>query len=449
MGFAGLRTAFPARVFASDGPGARTGIGFGPMVRDPKGMLDLPAGFSYRVFSRAGTEMSDGLLVPGKHDGMAAFRGESGRVILVRNHEMEVPWVDLSPFGPRNELVHRFDRSLMFDPRPSLGGVTRVEFDEDSGTVVREHLALAGTQRNCAGGPTPWGSWISCEEDVTRKGNGYEQDHGWCFEVPARMDGGPVRATALRAMGRFYHEAVAIDPRSGVVYLTEDRDDALIYRFIPNVPGALAEGGRLQAMAIVGRPSIDTRNWTKAQGGTGVREVNVGTRLHVEWLDIDEVDTPDDSLRSRMFKAGAARFARGEGAWFGNDAVYIACTSGGMHQLGQVWRYVPSSAEATVDEARNRGSIELWVESEDGSILKNCDNLTVAPWGDVVVCEDGEGGDRVMGITPSGEVYPIASNVGSDSEVAGVCFSPSGRTLFFNLQNQAISIAVQGPWPSV
>jgi secreted PhoX family phosphatase len=284
---------------------------------------------------------------------------------------------------------------------------------------------------------------------VNTKGDKHRQDHGWCFEVPARIGEGLVHPTPLTGMGRFYHEAVAVDPRSGVVYLTEDRDDSLVYRFIPKVRGRLAEGGRLQALAIVDRPSIDTRNWSTAQGGTGVREASIGSRMHVVWLDIDVVDTPDDSVRSRGFAAGAAKFARGEGAWFGNDAIYIACTTGGPSQLGQVWRYVPSSAETTVDEARNRPSIELWVESDSGSILKNCDNLTVAPWGDVVVCEDGEGGDRVMGITPKGEVYAIASNVGTDSEVAGVCFSPSGRTLFFNLQQQAISVAVQGPWPGV
>ena len=444
MGLAGLRAAFPNRVFASDGPGARPGGGFGPLVEDPAGLVDLPEGFTYRVLSRAGAEMDDGLLVPGKHDGMAAFRGERGRVILMRNHELEPQMTDLSPYGPKQERLGLVDRARLFDPTPALGGVTAVEFDEDAFAVTRHHMALAGTKRNCAGGPTPWGTWISCEEDVTCRAEGFSMDHGWCFEVPATMDGGLVQPVALRAMGRFYHEAVAVDPRTSIVYLTEDRADGLFYRFLPRVPGRLAEGGTLQALALLDQPSGDTRNLE------GLPIIAVGSRTHVRWIDLEDVESlAADDLRHRGFGAGAARFARGEGIWFADGSVYIACTDGGPRGLGQMWRYRPSPAEGSPQEHRHPGSLELWVESLDGSILKNCDNLTVAPWGDVLVCEDGAGNDRVMGITPAGETYPFARNIGSTGECAGVCVSPSGRTVFFNLQEQAVTIAVQGPFPRV
>jgi secreted PhoX family phosphatase len=144
---------------------------------------------------------------------------------------------------------------------------------------------------------------------------------------------------------------------------------------------------------------------------------------------------------------GACRFARGEGMWYGNDAIYFACTNGGPEYKGQIWRYVPSPAEGTPEESRQPGRLHLFVEPNDQGLIDNCDNLTVAPWGDLVVCEDGSGEQYLVGITPEGGIYRIAHNAHpSDCELAGVTFSPDGSTLFFNLQSAGLTLAVTGPW---
>jgi uncharacterized protein len=419
---------------------------YGPLLPDPEGVLSLPRGFSYRIISQTGDLMDDGFRVPGLADGMAAFAGEDGRTLLVRNHEMNLESPpSLGPFGANNELFTRLDPAQVYDAGqgglPCLGGTTTLVYDSASQRLVSQHLSLTGTLRNCAGGPSPWGSWITCEEAVNRAGRICAQDHGYCFEVPASAEVGLADPVPLRGMGRFNHEAVAVDPASGIVYETEDREDSLIYRFVPNQQERLAEGGRLQALAFAGQSNIDTRNWTE-------QAVPVGERFAVRWVDIDDVEAPNDDLRYQGFEAGAARFARGEGMWYGNDAVYFACTSGGRLQKGQIWRYTPSPQEGQPGEENEPGYIELFVEPNDGALVENADNLTVAPWGDVVVCEDGTGDNFIVGVTPEGELYRLGHNVLNDSEFAGATFSPDGSTLFVNIQTPGLTIAITGPWLS-
>lgn len=413
VGLGGLRRALAGE--AAPDPG------YGPLLRDPARILDLPRGFTYVVLSRAGETMDDGLRVPAAHDGMAAFPGPDGRTIVVRNHECGRRSPGNGAFGKRLEL--RTDRHRLFDP-DGAGGTTTLVYDPAARRLERHFLSLAGTVRNCAGGPTPWGTWLSCEETV-------DPGHGWVFEVPATAQIGLADPVPLKALGRFNHEAVAVDPATGAAFLTEDRPDGLLYRFLPDEPGRFLKGGRLQALALRDRRGADTGN----HGKTPL--VAERQPLDVEWIDLEDVEAPGDDLRAQGFGKGAARFVRGEGIWQGGGAVYFACTAGGRNKKGQIWRLRPAA-----------GTLELFVEPNDAAALDNADNLTVAPGGDLLVCENGAKGNAVVGVTPEGRLYPFARNARSASEFAGGCFSPDGATFFVNIQKDGLTLAVTGPWKS-
>ena len=414
---------------------------YGPLIEDPAGLFDLPAGFTYKIISRTGEPMSDGLIVPDRPDGMATFPGTNGRVILVRNHEL-MP-AHAGPFGQDGALAAKVPEDKIYDPGEGAlicpGGTTTLIIDEETLEAERSFLSLTGTLNNCSGGPTPWGSWISSEEVVVDAGNsGFRKDHGYNFEVPATEEIGIANPIPLKAMGRFRHEAVGVDPRTSIVYQTEDLEDGLIYRFIPTYPGQLHMGGRLQALGIKGRKSLDTRNWEE-----GVFPLQVP--LEVEWVDLEKVEAPNNDLRFRGYQKGAAVFARGEGMWFQNNECYFACTSGGRKHLGQIFRYIPSPYEGTPQEKSQPGTLELFLEPNDSELVQWGDNLTVAPWGDLVVCEDNPR-PYLFGVTPEGNVYKLGRNVGFKSELTGCVFSPSGRTLFVNIQQAGLTLAIQGPW---
>ena len=284
---AALAAGFGGLQLLTGTAGARAVRGYGALRADPKKILDLPKGFSYRVISKAGTRMADGLQVPGGADGMAAFPGENGLTVLVRNHELN-PAITGSggAFGESNKKLTDKIREKMYDAGgrhkgkqvpPSLGGTTTLVYDTKRGRMVREFLSLAGTVRNCAGGPTPWNTWITCEETADRAGGTLMRDHGYNFEVPATTQPSLARAVALKAMGRFRHEAVAVDPKTGIVYQTEDLGDSAIYRFIPKTPGKLGAGGRLQALVVRDSFSLDTRNWKE-------QFVKVGAKVNSETI---------------------------------------------------------------------------------------------------------------------------------------------------------------------
>ena len=396
-------------------------VGYGPLVPDPAGLLDLPEGFAYRVISALGDSMDDGEPVPDQADGMGAFRGDAGRVILVRNHEIVAGETSLGGIA--------YDR--LNGGGALRGGTTTLVYDPASGRVEAQYRSLAGTIRNCAGGTTPWRTWLSCEEDVSNAGGTLGKSHGWVFEVPADLRGraNPVPLTGL---GRFNHEAAAVDPRTGIVYLTEDREDGLFYRFIPRVRGRLTEGGQLQALATVdGRDS--SRNWTRVQ-------FVPHEPAPVRWIDLDGVESPEDDLRKRGYIKGALLFARGEGIHMGDGELYFTCTSGGAAKLGQVMRYRPP--------VTGGGTIELFFESSSPDQFSYGDNLTVAPNGHLFVCEDQYGAvvdNYIRGITPLGAAYPFA-RLRIQTELAGACFSPDGRTLFVNAYSPTKTLAVTGRW---
>ena len=425
--------------------------GFGKLVPDPRQILDLPEGFEYHVVCRKGDEMDDGLLVPGEADGMAAFAGENGRVILICNHENRPRKLHNGPFGRELERLDRIDREKVYDfgrgRTPGAGGTTTIVYDPRSKQTERQHLSLAGTELNCAGGPTSWGSWLSCEEcfeDVGARFEFYrnvfrEHKHGYVFEVPTNSRG-PVDPVPLRDMGRFEHEAAAVNPQSGVVYMTEDRVRSLLYRFIPHEPGKLHLGGQLQALCIAGKPSFDTRNWSHKG------EMKTGEWLETCWIDLEDVDSARNDLRLRGFAAGAARFARGEGLCFTGEEFVITATIGGPERLGQVFAYRPSPREARPDEQSEPGALGLIAESTRGSLLRHADNVTMSPWGDLIICEDTANHCGLVGIRPDGVQYLLADNAYTNSELAGVCFSPDESVMFLNIQVRGYTLAITGPW---
>jgi secreted PhoX family phosphatase len=413
--------------------------GFGPLITDPNEILDLPAGFEYQIISELGNAMSDGFPVPDKADGMGCLPLDEDRVVLVRNHELKPS--DLSK-QPAKIQQHKTD--LAYDQTEEgialAGGTSNLVYNLKTQKIENEFLSLVGTIRNCSGGITPWNTWLTCEESVTKAGDGFSKDQGYIFEVPATATG-LINTVPLKEMGRFNHEAAAVDPRTGIAYLTEDRGDSLFYRFIPKVTGQVHNGGQLQALVIKNKPSYDTRNWeTPAMKHQEWHDT--------EWINLTNPESPEDDLRLRGYKEGAALFARGEGVHWGDQELYFCCTNGGEKQLGQVMRYRPSINEGETNESTNPGRLQLFLESEDESLYNFGDNLTVTPFGHLIVCEDQYTAivdNHLRGVTPDGSLYNFA-RLTMQTELAGACFSPDGSTLFVNIYSPTKTLAIKGPW---
>jgi uncharacterized protein len=370
--------------------------------------------------------MSDGTPTPGAHDGMAAFFRMDGSISLVRNHE-------------RGSYTGAFTAPA-YDPAAS-GGTTTLMFDPDAGEFTGSWASLSGTIRNCAGGPTLWGTWLTCEETTDIGPDGTR--HGYVFEVPQTGKGDP---RPLRQMGRFSHEAVAVDPATGIVYLTEDATPSGFYRYLPNTGGELSAGGVLQMLVI---PTAGGASYSTYTDGTGTQYTDLS------WVTIPNPDyAPNETRPAEQGAAlGGAVFRRLEGAWCGNERIYIVSTSGGPAGQGQVFEYDPRAERMRVLFA-----------SPDASVLNNPDNICVSPRGGIVLCEDGSAGEYLHGLTTDGVIFPFALNqvvvpaggvpgksvpAGdySGSEWCGSTFEPkNGNWLFVNIQNPGITLAITGPW---
>lgn len=422
-------------------------------------LLQLPTGFNYKSFSWTGDLMVDGRPVPGVHDGMGVVgvrRGRGGEeIVLIRNHEAGT--------GRLIEAPGVYDGVTLSNGQQVAGGNTNIYFPRSLGQEPRTEASLGGTRSNCAGGVTPWGTWLSCEENTSDYTSQGGRVHGYVFEVtqdPRDTTGNPIID-----MGRFKHEAVCVDPDTGYVYETEDnRNLAGYYRFIPSDrrqrPGALEAGGRLQAAKI------------KNMDGAMLLAPKVGDTFQLEWVDIADPDAaPSDSGSGpylQAISAGALTMSRGEGIWYHQGKAYIVDTSAGRDRSGREGR-----GEGCVwmhDLATD--TITCIFASNDAIVANNPDNITVSPRGGVLLCEDGGGvedqfgfGERLLGLTRDGEAYVFAKNnvVFSDveaaqagknvsggdyrnQEFAGACFDPSGRFLFVNVQTPGITFAIWGPW---
>ncbi|RYV02363.1 phosphatase [Shewanella sp. OPT22] len=433
LAFAGLASSVLGKT--NNLPILNTSKGYGRLIPDPDGLLDLPEGFSYRVISEFGRLMSDGFHVADKADGMGCIPLKENKVALVRNHELKPKDLKNQPAS-----LHKIKTPLSYDTYTDgvalPGGTSTLIYDLSTKQVEKEFISLLGTIRNCSGGLTPWGSWLTCEESVALPDGSISKGHGYIFEVPADSTS-LVKAKPLKAMGRFNHEAACVDPNTGIVYLTEDTGDSLFYRFVPKVYGQLEKGGQLQAIVIKGIPKFDTRNWSEMT-------MKLGKWLEVDWIDLDDPESPNDDLRIRGHKAGATLFARGEGIHWADDELYFCCTNGGKKQLGQVMRYQPKKAS---EAAR----IQLFLESDDESLYNFGDNLTVTPQGHLIVCEDqyvDPVDNHLRGVTPEGGVYSFA-RLRTQTEMAGACFSPDGKVMFVNVYSPTKTLAIEGPWNKV
>jgi uncharacterized protein len=369
------------------------------------GPLALPSGFSCIEIDRAGGLLTDGSRSPDLPDGMACFEGPSGEWILMRNHELGRNISQGAYPAGQPEKAYRSDVH---------GGVSRLVLNPQTLRVTSSNMVLTGTMLNCAGGPSPWG-WLSCEEST-------EDHHGYVFLCPA--DAQHLKAPRkVPAYGRFRHEAVAIDPDTHAAYLTEDDPDGCLYRLMPRDPQEPFRG-QLEALRIKERPEYHT--------GDGLKE-----SAEVEWVPIREVAGKKSPLRIQAEKLGSAKFRRSEGIWWAGDGVVFTASTGGAEGLGQIFHLGTD----------NR--LNLVVESTHEEQLKGPDNITLSPWGDFIVAEDTGGPTYLRGVTRTGSIYPIARNMMSQSEFAGVCFSPDGKVLFVNLQHDGLTVAIRGPWETL
>jgi secreted PhoX family phosphatase len=442
-----------------------------PDLRDGEIRLWLPQDFQYRSFGVRNTPLTEeSTITPGRHDGMAAFQW-GNNIRLVRNHEQTQP----NPVGSFG------DASKAYDDR-APGGTTTLEITPHA-EEVESWVSLNGTTFNCAGGETPWKTWITCEEtpngvdqqrsfligpddpdDLT-----YTQKHGYLFEVPASRGPGELEvAEPIRMAGRFAHEAVAVDPATGIVYMTED-DFAYasgLFRYIPpNNPfkdKRIVDGGRLEVLGVVPEDA----------GGPVTMDLHTnqvpGTTYRVAWIRIEDPDpafapglSNDEAARivyQEGESKGAARFSRLEGiAEWGRRIFFVSTEGGGPFNgspppnsppfpgsagfgegYGQVWMYDTRTEKLT-----------LIFESPGPDVLDSPDNVIVSPRRkSLMICEDSPLGNKLRGLTRNGLVFDLALNAlasGAD-EFAGVTFAQGPKVMYANMQSNGLTYAIWGPW---
>ncbi|MEP9384510.1 alkaline phosphatase PhoX [Nocardioides cheoyonin] len=435
---------------------------FPPLVDDPDGILALPEGFSYAIVTSAGeTTLDTGEPTPSNHDGTAVVAAKRGRYTLIQNHELGA--------GSALGVPHR--DGTVYDPGAvDAGGCTVITTDA-SGRNLGEFVGISGTSTNCAGGPTPWGTWLTCEETETKageswSGNGksgtYALDHGYVFEVFA--DGRKL-PKPIKAFGRYAHEALAIDPDLRHVYLSEDASgpNGLFYRWEAprgvrlgaGIADRLApDAGTLAAMAIVmpdGSILPDVAYLTSTQ---------MGRPFPVTWVPVPDRDAQTTSVRKQFTDGQVTRGKKFEGVYGTDKGVYVvnsyAYSKGSDYpddavpHDGMVWFY--NYEEQTIQMVTYFPHNDtVWEDvpepvKYDDLVFDGPDNVTVTPWGSLVLAEDGEGASHVLSSFPNGPTYAIARNMYNNSEFTGPTFSEDGKVLFVNIQTPGFTLAITGPW---
>ncbi|MGV9772411.1 alkaline phosphatase PhoX [Streptosporangium sp. NPDC003464] len=445
----GLGIAIIGSVDAIAGPAAAQtaqaglkAVGYGPVVADPAGLLALPRGFSYKIVAQAGkTLLETGEPTPSDADGTGFFRGSNGSV-LVNNHEI----------GGNEPYPVPALPGLTYDPG-ARGGTTNIEVD-GQGNRIREYVSVAGTHNNCAGGITPWSTWLTCEETEQRAGGVFQKNHGYVFEVDPFDRDANLDPVPLKFLGRFSHEAVAVDPHTSAIYETEDAGgpNGLYFRWTP--PRHFRGGkGALRALAL--GEGGDTAGTLQAmscfKGSRHIADLSEatqpGTRYRVEWIDVPDRDAATVSVRKQFADGQVTRSRKLEGAWWADGGAYFVSSyartdDGSVNEHdGQVWFYDPRSETVTL-----RTIFGVNPDPEQDTDYDGPDNITVSPYGGIILAEDGEGLSHLVGVTKQGKAYPMARNELNDSEFTGPTFSADGRILFANIQSPGYVFAITGPW---
>lgn len=441
----GIAVAGSVEAIAAPGAEAMTrrSAGYGALVTDPAGRLSLPPGFSYKVVAQTGvTRLESGEPTPSDPDGTAVFE-RGGQSVLINNHEV----------GGDEPFRVPTLKGLTYDSGAG-GGTTNIVVDR-AGNRVTEYVSLAGTHNNCAGGRTPWDTWISCEETEQRAGGRFTKDHGWCFEVDPYDRQANQDPVPLKFLGRFSHEAISLDPADNRIYLTEDANapHGLYYRWTP--PAGFKGGkGALRKLAL--SPGGDTAGTLEAmvcrKGSRSISDlseaVHTGTRYKVEWVEVPDRLASTVSTRHQFATGEATSSRKLEGAYYA-DGKHVFVTSfarfsdGSVNEHdGQIWEYDPRTQSVTLLTIFGVNPDPDADTDYDGP-----DNIVVDPNGGLIVAEDGEGVQHLVGITEAGKSYPMARNeLPGSNEFTGPTFSGDGRTLFANVQEPGHVFAITGPF---